>query len=82
MILSALTYANLVAIWAKHRSGSNVPVVVSERIALSTYCAAPSNFRKWRWRYLPEVVSRTYPGADAVVTVSRMWRKIWSPALD
>ncbi len=70
VILSALTYANLVAIWAKHMSGSNVPVVVSERIALSTYCAAPSNFRKWRWRYLPEVVSRTYPGADAVVTVS------------
>ncbi len=70
VILSALTYANLVAIWAKHMSGSNVPVVVSERIALSTYCAAPSNFRKWRWRYLPKVVSRTYPGADAVVTVS------------
>jgi glycosyltransferase involved in cell wall biosynthesis len=71
VILSALTYANLVAIWAKHKSGSRVPVIVSERIALSTYCAAPSNFRKWRWRYLPEVVRRTYPGADAVVTVSR-----------
>ena len=70
VILSALTYANLVAIWAKHLSSTHVPVIVSERIALSTYCAAPSNFRKWRWRYLPELVSRTYPGADAVVTVS------------
>ncbi len=70
VILSALTYANLIAIWAQRMSGSRVPVVVSERIALSTYCAAPSNFRKWRWRYLPEVVRRTYPGAAAVTTVS------------
>jgi len=70
VILSALTYANLVAIWAKHLSSTHVPVIVSERIALSTYCASPSNFRKWRWRYLPELVRRTYPGADAVVTVS------------
>ncbi len=70
VILSALTYANLVAIWAKHMSDSRVPIIVSERIALSTYCATPSNFQKWRWRYLPEVVRRTYPGADAVVAVS------------
>ena len=71
VILSALTYSNLLAIWAKQSAGVTVPVVVSERIAVSTYCAAPNNFRKWRWRYLPEVVRRTYPGADAVVTVSR-----------
>jgi len=70
VILSALTYCNLVAIWAKQGSNLNVPVVVSERIALSTYCSSPSNFRKWRWRYLPELVRRTYPGADAVVSVS------------
>jgi len=70
VILSALPYANLVAIWAKQMSGSQVPVIVSERIALSTYCNAPSNSRKWRWRYLPELVRRTYPGADTVVAVS------------
>jgi glycosyltransferase involved in cell wall biosynthesis len=69
-ILSALTYTNLVAIWTRQRSGSRVPVIVSERIALSPYCAAPCNSRKWRWRYLPELVRRTYPGADAVVSVS------------
>jgi len=71
VILSALPYANLIAIWAKQMSGSNVPIVVSERNVLSTECAAPSNFRKWRWRYLPGVVRRAYPGADAVITVSR-----------
>ena len=70
VILSALPYANLSAIWAKQLSGSDVPVVVSERIALSTYCAAPSNFRKWRWRYLPEIVRRIYPKADRVIAVS------------
>jgi len=70
VILSALSYANLAAIWAKQMSHSRVPIVVSERNALSTYCAAPANYRKWRWRYLPEVVRRTYPGADAIVAVS------------
>ncbi|MEZ5573557.1 MAG: glycosyltransferase [Halioglobus sp.] len=70
IILSALTYANLVALWAKRGADSPAPVVVSERIALSHYCAAPSNARKWRWRYLPEVVKRTYARADAVVAVS------------
>lgn len=70
VILSALPYANLVALWARQASSVAVPVIVSERNALSTYCAAPSNYRKWRWRYLPELVRRTYPGADAVVAVS------------
>jgi glycosyltransferase involved in cell wall biosynthesis len=69
-ILSALTYCNLVAVWAKQGIDFRVPVVLSERIALSNYCSAPSNFRKWRWRYLPEVVRRVYPGANAVVAVS------------
>lgn len=71
VILSALSYANLIAVWAKQLSALQVPVVVSERIALSTYCATPPNSEKWRWRYLPEVVRRTYPGADAVVAVSQ-----------
>ena len=41
VVLSAITYANLAAIWAKQMSGATVPVVVSERIALATYCADP-----------------------------------------
>jgi len=70
VVLSALTYANIALIWAKQMSGSSVSIIVSERIALSSYCAAPSNSRKWRWRYLPGVVRRTYPGADSVIAVS------------
>jgi len=70
VVLSALPYCNLAAIWAKRNADTRVPVVVSERNVLSTYCAAPSNARKWRWRYLPELVRQSYPGADAVVAVS------------
>ncbi len=70
VIVSALPYANLIAIWAKLKAGYDLPVIVSERIAIATYCAAPSNFRKWRWRYLPALVRRTYPNADKVVAVS------------
>ena len=70
VVLSALPYCNLAALWAKRNCHSPIPVVVSERNVMSTYCAAPSNQRKWRWRYLPELIRRTYPEADAVVTVS------------
>lgn len=70
VLLSALTYANLVAVWAKGTARRAVPVVVSERIALTSHCATPSNVRKWRWRYLPALVKRVYPDADAVVAVS------------
>jgi glycosyltransferase involved in cell wall biosynthesis len=70
VVLSALTYANLLLIWAKQMSRSSVPVVVSERIALSTFCTAPANARKWRWRFLPDIVRRTYPRASAVISVS------------
>lgn len=70
VILSAMTYANLIALWAKHMSASDVPVVVSERVVLSTYCSVTSIYQKWRLRYLPQVVRRTYPRANAVVAVS------------
>ncbi len=69
-VLSALTYANLTAIWARRGSRSRPPLVVSERNALATYCAAPHKHRKWRFRYLPELVRRSYPEADTVVAVS------------
>jgi len=70
VLLSALTYANVAALLAKRLVASPVPVVVSERNALATWCNAPHKHRKWRFRYLPEVVRKSYPAADAVVTVS------------
>ena len=70
VILSAITYANLVSVWAKQMSDAKVPIIVTERIALATDCAAPHKFQKWRFRYLPELVRQTYPRADGIVAVS------------
>ena len=70
VVLSAMTYANLTALWAKHAAGSRVPVVVSERIVLSRHCENDACRNQWRWRYLPALVRQSYPRADAVVAVS------------
>ena len=70
VLLSALTYANLIALWARHAADVPVPVVVSERIALSQHCRNESNQRKWHWRFLPPLVGKSYPDADAIVAVS------------
>jgi glycosyltransferase involved in cell wall biosynthesis len=70
VVVSALPYANLLAIWARDAADVDLPLVVTERIALLTYIQSPDNFRKWRWRYLPELIRRSYPRANRVVTVS------------
>jgi glycosyltransferase involved in cell wall biosynthesis len=70
VILSALTYANLIALWAKNVVDPRLPVVVSERIALSQHCFNEPSRRKWRWRYLPPLVGSSYPYADAIISVS------------
>lgn len=71
VILSAMTYANIITLWARHSAGRRVPVVVSERIVLSSHCNSNDFYKQWRWRYLPELVRQFYPGADAVIAVSR-----------
>ncbi len=71
IILSALTYANLTALWARSSAPYNLPIVISERDTLSERCRREGSGKKWRWRYLPALVSQNYPKADAVVAVSR-----------
>lgn len=68
-LLSAKTHTNLVAIWARRLAGTSTRLVVSEHSCLSQEIAGPKG-RKWRWRFVAPLVARTYPGADAVVTVS------------
>ncbi|HET8700836.1 MAG TPA: glycosyltransferase, partial [Nitrococcus sp.] len=58
---------NLLALWARRLAGVATRVVISERTALSSETAAR---RKWRWRYLPALIHRVYPWADAIVAVS------------
>ncbi len=70
VLLSAMTYTNLAAIWARNAVDPALPVAVSERIALSRHCENASSRRKWRWRYLPALVRQNYPSADAIIAVS------------
>ncbi|MDN5850983.1 MAG: glycosyltransferase family 4 protein, partial [Nitrococcus sp.] len=68
-LLSAMTQPNLVALWARRLARVPTRVVVSERNTLSSYVDYYGH--KWRWRYLPALIGRTYGFADAVVTVSQ-----------
>jgi glycosyltransferase involved in cell wall biosynthesis len=70
-LLSVLSYGNLVALWARRLAGVPTRVVVSERNTLSQSCiATKQRKRRWRNRYLPALIARTYPFADAITTVS------------
>jgi len=68
VLVSAMTWPNLVAVWARRLAGVDTRVVVSERNTLSAYVAHFQ--RRWRWRHLPALVHRTYPEADAIVAVA------------
>jgi glycosyltransferase involved in cell wall biosynthesis len=70
VLLSAMTYANLAALWARNAVDPALPVAISERLTLTQHCESASCQRKWRWRYLPAVVRQSYPSADAIVAVS------------
>jgi len=69
-LISADTYCNLVAIWARRVSGASTKVVVSERNALSVQLQRPERRRAWRWRHVPPLVGALYPRADGIVAVS------------
>jgi glycosyltransferase involved in cell wall biosynthesis len=66
-IISAMTHANVVAIWARALAGVPTRVVVSQRTTLSK---ASSSAIGRRDRLLPQIVRRVYPRADAIVAVS------------
>ncbi|HFD87990.1 MAG TPA: glycosyltransferase [Gammaproteobacteria bacterium] len=70
ILLSALTYTNLIALWAKPLAGNSTPVVVSERIALSAHRKSEAGQRGWRWRYILPLVSHAYSRSDGIVSVS------------
>lgn len=70
VLLSALTYTNLAALWAKRLAHVSTAVIVSERIALSTHIGSKGHSRHWRRRHLLPVISRMYRAADGIVAVS------------
>ncbi|MGE0681500.1 MAG: glycosyltransferase [Candidatus Binatia bacterium] len=70
VLLSAKTYPNLAALWARRLAGTPTRVVVSERTNLSQEITLHSQERYWLWQFLPLMIRRVYPWADAIVAVS------------
>lgn len=69
-LISADTYCNVVAIWARHLSRADTKIIVSERNALSVQLTRPERRHAWRWRHAPPLVGALYPKADGIVAVS------------
>ena len=67
-LLSALDYANVVALWASSLAGVPLKVAVNEQNTIS-YSATHSARR--RQRLVPHLVKRFYPWADYVIGNSR-----------
>ena len=66
-VLSALSQANCVAIWARALSRCRTKLVVSEHTTLSV---ATDNEVVWRYRKLPQLMRWSYPFADSLIAVS------------
>jgi len=67
-LMSALDDTNIVAILAKHFSGTSIPVIVTVHNHLS---AEVRNATQLKRRLVPYLIRWIYPGADAVVGVSQ-----------
>jgi len=67
-VLAGLHHANVVALLARRLSGVTTRVVVTVHDAMSYGATYSPNLRQ---RLIPYLIGRFYPGADAVVAVSR-----------
>src|SRR5262249_57600460 len=70
VLISATTYMNLVAIWARDLAGVPTRIVVSEHDHLSQHISTGRDRGAWRWRYAPALLARVYPQAHAIVALS------------
>jgi glycosyltransferase involved in cell wall biosynthesis len=72
ILLSALFYANLMAIWARQVAGVSTRLIVTQHNTLSQRIAGGlvKPGERWRWRYLPALIGKVYPYADRIVSVS------------
>jgi glycosyltransferase involved in cell wall biosynthesis len=68
ILVAAMPYPNLVAVWARKMADVPTRVIVTEHNTLSRTIQRLR--RKWRWRYLPSMIASAYPGADRIVAVS------------
>ena len=68
VLLSSMDHANVVACWARTLSRTRPRLVLNVQNTLSR-SAADASMR--RGRLVPSLARRTYPGAEAIVTVSK-----------
>lgn len=68
-MLSANSWPNLVALWARRLAAVETRIVVSERVHLSERVTQLNG--KWRWRHLPGLIHANYPEADGIIAVSQ-----------
>jgi len=68
VLLSSMDHANVVACWARTLSRARPRLVLNVQNTLSR-SAADASMR--RGRLVPSLARRTYPGAEAIVTVSK-----------
>ena len=66
-MLSALSHANVISVWARSLAGVTTRLVLSEH---TTATLEAEHATQRRARMLPMFMRRTYPSADAIVAVS------------
>ncbi len=67
VMLTALSHANVIGLWARRIARVPTRVVVAEHDTLSS---VTRETRRRRARLMPQLAARTYPMADAIVAVS------------
>ena len=67
-LITALRTPNMMGVWARRLAGSSTRLIVSQRNSLSDTLADGSD--KWRKRFLPDAITRSYAMADEIVAVS------------
>jgi len=68
VLVSSMSHANLIALWAGKLAGGQVPVVVTEHCTMSRSNAVPHQFDR---PLLPALLRAFYPWAASVVAVSK-----------
>ncbi|MGE0822388.1 MAG: glycosyltransferase [Candidatus Binatia bacterium] len=69
-LVSAKTYPNLAALWARRLAHVSTRIVITERTNLSHEVQLRTREWRWQWHALPRVIRHLYPWADAIVSVS------------
>ncbi|MBD3413399.1 MAG: glycosyltransferase [Candidatus Aminicenantes bacterium] len=67
-LISAHYYANIIAVWAKALASVPTRLIITERSAPAVTLASSGNLKD---RFIPWIMQKSYPKADAVVAVSK-----------